>query len=458
MSANRRIQLGFVLLAIVPVLLGYVTFRDANRTVAAAQEVARRNELVKELEILLSGLKDVEVAQREYILTGDEEYVVRIEDSRSRLQSQVTRLEAAGAERRWTELLLTAIPQKFQEIESTVKFRRSGDFNAASNVILQDRGSQAMDTIRQIVRNMILEENRRLDIGSVSQQQNFVRTMTMSALVLGLNVLLIVSLFFFVRREARHAEEAQAELERRVALRTKELQRSNEDLQQFAYVASHDMKEPLRMISSYSSLLQKRYEDKLGRDADIFIGYIVDGVRRMELLITDLLEYSRAGESKNEQQLPVDPEIVLSGVLDNLKVTMADARAKVTHDPLPVVNYDPVRLAQLLQNLIGNAIKYRSPERTPLIHLSAVLTEHETLFSVRDNGPGIPPEHREDIFGIFKRLHGKEVDGTGIGLAMCRKIVERHGGRIWVDSEPGQGATFCFTVPHRQGAANGAAG
>jgi light-regulated signal transduction histidine kinase (bacteriophytochrome) len=154
----------------------------------------------------------------------------------------------------------------------------------------------------------------------------------------------------------------------------------------------------------------------------------------------------------------VDPEIVLSGVLDNLKITIADAKAAVTHERLPQVSYDPVRLSQLLQNLIGNAVKYRSPERPPVIHISAVLTEDDTIFSVRDNGPGIAPEHRETIFGIFKRLHGKEVEGTGIGLAMCRRIVERHGGRIWVESELGQGSTFRFTVPHHHLAANSAAG
>jgi signal transduction histidine kinase len=458
MSANRRIQFGFLLLAVVPLLLGYVTFRDAQRTVAASREVARRNELVKELEKLLSKLKDVEVDQREYILTGDEEYVTRIAAIRTELRGQVIRLEQMGAEDRWTELLRTAIPQKFDEIDTTVNFRRSGDFTAASNVILRNRGSQAMDDIRQIVRNMISDENRRLETGSVAQEQNFVRTMLMSTLILGLNFVLIASLFLLVRREARLARNAQAELERRVALRTEELQRSNEDLQQFAYVASHDMKEPMRMISSYASLLQRRYEGRLGEDADTYIGFIVDGVRRMNLLITDLLEYSRAGDTKNEQSTQVDPEIVLAGVLDNLKVTIADAKATITHDRLPVVSYDPVRLSQLLQNLIGNAVKYRSPDRPPVIHISAVLREDETVFSVRDNGPGIAPEHLETIFGIFKRLHGKDVEGTGIGLAMCRKIAERHGGRIWVESEPGQGSTFRFTVPREHPAANGAAG
>ena len=177
----------------------------------------------------------------------------------------------------------------------------------------------------------------------------------------------------------------------------------------------------------------------------------------MSLLITDLLDYSRAGQTSEEQMVQVDPEPVLRGVLDNLKITIADAGATVTHDRLPTVAYDPMRLTQLLQNLIGNAIKYRGDSK-PVIHLSAERTHSETIFSVRDNGPGIPPEHHETVFGIFKRLHGKDVEGTGIGLAMCRRIVERHGGRMWVESQPGTGSTFKFTVPHVQPAANSATG
>ena len=200
------------------------------------------------------------------------------------------------------------------------------------------------------------------------------------------------------------------------------------------------------MISSYSSLLQRRYQNRLDEDANDYIGFIVDGVKRMNLLITDLLDYSRAGQTDDEEMAEVDPEAVLRSVLENLKVTIADAGAVVTHDRLPKVLFDPMRLSQLLQNLIGNAIKYRG-DKKPVIRVSAERHGSETVFSVRDNGPGIPPEHHETVFGIFKRLHGKDVEGTGIGLAMCRRIVERHGGRIWVESTPGSGATFRFTVP-----------
>lgn len=449
MSVDRRIRIGFLVLTLAPALLGYLAWESARRVVEARDDVARTNELVKRLEMLLSGLKDVEVAQREYILTGDNEYVQRMQKARSSVDAEINRLASMRAEKYWIEVLRNLIPQKFEEIDQTIRLRQSGDFEAASNVILRDRGSQAMDDIRISVRSMITQENVNLGKRTEEQDASFSRAMTLFIVILLFSVGLIGLLFQLTQREAR-------ELERRVALRTEELQRSNEDLQQFAYVASHDMKEPLRMISSYASLLQRRYQGRLDADADTYIGFIVDGVKRMNLLITDLLDYSRAGQTNEEQTVAVDPKPVLKAVLDNLKVTIADAGAVITHDPLPVVPYDPTRLAQLLQNLIGNALKYRSDKR-PVIHLSAERTETETIFSVKDNGPGIAPEHHETIFGIFKRLHGKEVEGTGIGLAMCRRIVERHGGRIWVESTPGAGATFRFSVPHVQPVANTAA-
>src|SRR5712692_8056521 len=237
-------------------------------------------------------------------------------------------------------------------------------------------------------------------------------------------------------REAHDALEFQA----------RELARSNDELQQFAYVASHDLQEPLRMISSYTQLLAKRYQGKLDSDADEFIGYAVDGVTRMQGLITDLLAYSRVGTRQNEFG-PTDCSIVLREVMANLKVAVEESGAVVTHDPLPTVKADGNQLVQLFQDLIGNGLKFRD-HRPPVIHISARNSEKEWIFSVRDNGIGIDPQYAERIFVIFQRLHRKgEYPGTGIGLAMCKKIVERHGGRIWVESEPGKGATFYFALP-----------
>jgi len=206
------------------------------------------------------------------------------------------------------------------------------------------------------------------------------------------------------------------------------------------------LQEPLRMISSYVQLLERRYKSKLDDDDDEFIAYAVDGAKRMQGLITDLLQLSRVGTREKSLEA-VDCEVVLDHALANLQASIVECCAQVTHEPLPTVAADSTQLIQLFQNLIGNAIKFRGTE-TQSIHVSAEPKNGKWLFSVRDNGIGIEPEHSNRIFGIFQRLHGRgEYPGTGIGLAICKKIVESHGGRIWVDSEPRKGATFFFTLP-----------
>ena len=228
-----------------------------------------------------------------------------------------------------------------------------------------------------------------------------------------------------------------------------ELTRSNEELEKFAYVASHDLQEPLRMVSSFARLLENRYKGKLDQDADDFINFAVDGANRMQVLITDLLAYSRVGRWGNEFK-EVSSEAVLERALSNLKTVVEQRGAVVTRDPLPVMMGDDSQLAQLFQNLIGNAVKF-CKDRTPHIHVSSERRGNKWVFSVRDNGIGIAPEYFERIFLIFQRLHGKqEYPGTGIGLAICRKVAERHGGRIWVESEPGSGSTFYFTIPMKR--------
>ena len=229
-------------------------------------------------------------------------------------------------------------------------------------------------------------------------------------------------------------------------VKTQELARSNKDLEQFAYVASHDLQEPLRMVTSYVQLLARRYKSKLDSDADEFIDFAMDGAIRMQKLINDLLNYSRMSTHGKELE-PTDCETVLNQSLNNLKVAIDENGALVTHDSLPTVMADNPQLVELFQNLVGNAIKFRGAE-PPRVHVSASRNGNGWTFSVRDNGIGIAPEYAKRIFVIFQRLHSREkYAGTGIGLAICQKIVERHGGHIWVESEVGKGATFCFTLP-----------
>ena len=235
-------------------------------------------------------------------------------------------------------------------------------------------------------------------------------------------------------------------MEHALAEQAKELARSNADLAQFAYVASHDLQEPLRMVASYTQLLSRRYKGKLDEDADEFIAFAVDGANRMQKLIKDLLEYSRIG-TRGKQLAPVECESIFEDAIANLQIAIEESGAIVKRDRLPTVWGDRTQLGQLLQNLIGNAIKF-CENPPPRIHVSAQKGENEWIFSVCDNGIGIEPDQRDRIFVIFQRLHSRaEYPGTGIGLALCKKIVERHGGQIWVQSQPGQGSVFHFTIP-----------
>ncbi len=245
--------------------------------------------------------------------------------------------------------------------------------------------------------------------------------------------------YFYDITERKGAEE-------KLKLTLADLERSNKELEQFAYVASHDLQEPLRMVSSYTQLLARRYQGKLGADADEFIAYAVDGANRMQGLINDLLAYSRVG-TRSKGFEPADCAAVLDQALANLKAAIEKSGAVVTHHRLPTVTADSQQLVQLFQNLIGNAIKFHV-EQPPRIHVSAEQKGDEWVFAVRDNGIGIEPQYAERIFVIFQRLHAREeYPGTGIGLAICKKIVERRGGRIWVESQPGIGSTFYFTIP-----------
>ncbi|MDP1717381.1 MAG: ATP-binding protein [Burkholderiales bacterium] len=236
------------------------------------------------------------------------------------------------------------------------------------------------------------------------------------------------------------------ELENRVMERTSELSRANEELEKFAYVASHDLQEPLRTVANFSQLLEERYADKLDKDGREFIGYIHSGARHMRTLVDDLLAYSRLG-AKALTLSEVDCEKVLREVLEDLKTAFQESGAVIEHDPLPAVRADAGQIRQLFANLLSNAIKFRGAE--PLrIHVGATLEDGNWIFSVRDNGIGINPKYYTQIFGMYERLHSmSQYPGTGIGLALCKKIVEEYHGRIWVDSEEGRGSAFHFSIP-----------
>lgn len=273
----------------------------------------------------------------------------------------------------------------------------------------------------------------------------------LTGLILGL---LLSAVAWSLARTRDRAEAIAAErthelkdINSRLQRQTNRLERSNADLEQFAYVASHDLQEPLRMISSYAQLIARRYSGRLDEDAEEFIRYMVEGTTRMQAMIHDLLEYSRIGRREDEPNA-VDSAAVVDSAGRQLKVLLEETGGRIECGPLPVVTARPTQFLALMQNLIGNALKYRDPARPPVVSVTAGRRDGEWLFAVGDNGIGFEPEYADKIFLIFQRLHTRDqYEGSGIGLAICKKIVENHGGRIWVESSLGRGSTFFFTLP-----------
>jgi light-regulated signal transduction histidine kinase (bacteriophytochrome) len=251
-------------------------------------------------------------------------------------------------------------------------------------------------------------------------------------------------------RAEREAAEIRAEMADQLAAANRDLDRANQELEQFAYSAAHDLREPLRKIRIFSELLQKKYKGRLDDEADVYIDYCVQGATRMDQLIKDLLAYAQAPRASSESAEAVDLNTVLAKAVANLQSALEESHSTVSSDPLPTLLVEEIRIQQLFQNLIGNAIKYRRPEEAPRIRISAARRGEEWVFGVADNGIGIDPAYREKIFEVFTRLQPEKYAGTGLGLAICKRIVESFDGRIWVESDVGKGSTFFFAIPLRR--------
>jgi light-regulated signal transduction histidine kinase (bacteriophytochrome) len=249
-----------------------------------------------------------------------------------------------------------------------------------------------------------------------------------------------------LKKHRDHLEELVKERTKELVTVVTDLKRSNEELEQFAYVASHDLQEPLRMVSSFTQLIERRYKDKLDKDANDFINFAVDGANRMQRLINDLLDYSRV-TTRGKMFVRLDVASIVGQVFANLQQRIEESHAIITQDDLPVIEADESQMLRLFQNLIDNALKFRK-DAPPCVHISAHKEEGFHVFTVSDNGIGIDLQYADRIFLVFQRLNtSREYPGTGIGLAICKRIVERHGGKIWIESEVGKGSKFVFTIP-----------
>jgi signal transduction histidine kinase len=435
--------------------------RGISLSVTEAAESQRRAvERIDVLQDLLAVVVDIETGVRGYVITGNAVFLEPYYSGLGRIDPQLNRVHTAFADQPSQQTSLAALDEAETQLRHqsglVVSLKASQVVGSAEREVASGRGKRIMDRIRQLIADLSAEDRAQL----WQHDRHFQSGMRWNMLLIvggsgfGFSALSLAAVA--INRILRERSRLNSELLESVAENTvmldrlrasgAELTRSNKELEQFAYVASHDLQEPLRKVSSFAQLLASRYSGKLDGDANPFIGYMVDGARRMQTLIQNLLAYSRLGR-KGQPFAAADGNGVLKQALSNLEGAIEESGAVATSGPLPTVLADESQLVQLFQNLIGNAIKFRGAE-TPVIQIQAEGVGPSWSFSVSDNGIGIDQQFAERIFVIFQRLHGRdEYPGTGIGLALCKKIVERHGGRIWLEPRPGRGAVFRFTLP-----------
>jgi signal transduction histidine kinase len=464
MTFRGKVIAGFGMALAMQVLVAFLSYRSLDRTTDDRLWVTHTHLALETLDAVLTNLLDIESGVRGYILTGDESYLGPYSSATNQIAQNLRELRTLTADnpaqQKSLDFLEPTVGARLQRAEFMIELRKREGLEGAAAPPQLGVGKQAMDQIRDRIEAMKGEEDRLLRSRTQTADRSSGDTTFLIvagdtiAVAFGCIAGLVIAQEMKQRRRAEESvKQLNADLERRVeertaelASQTKELERSNTELQQFAYVASHDLQEPLRMVASFTQLLAKRYADKIDDDGRDFINFAVDGATRMQTLITDLLNYSRVG-TQAKPLAATDSEAVLRKVLEGLQFAIEDNDATVTYDPLPAVLADWMQLGQLFQNLLTNALKFHSTA-PPKIHVSAQRVRDCWRFSFRDNGIGIAPEHADRIFVIFQRLHTKtEYPGTGIGLAICKKIVERHGGRIWIEPCEGGGTTFSFTMP-----------
>jgi signal transduction histidine kinase len=421
------------------VLIEWVSLRATAGLVESSEAVAAGQRILLGLEGVVVRAQDAQRGARGYVLTGDERFLEPYNLALDQLPQELDDLRRLTAQRPGSPgqvaELTRLVNLALGEFGDIVAARRTEGFAAARKLVLAGEGRKAMNDLRRLATQMQGQVRASLEVQEGAAKAAAARVPRVTLVGTAVSFGLLLAVFALLNREIAQRRAAE-----------QELSRSNADLEQFAYVASHDLQEPLRMVASYTQLLARRYADRLDTDAHDFIRFAADGATRMQTLINDLLAYSRVG-TRGEPLQPVESDAVCAQAIANLEKAIEESGAVVTRAPLPRVLADASQLRQLFQNLISNALKFRGPER-PRVEIAASRNGSEWRFSVCDNGIGIDSEHAQRIFVLFQRLHNRaEYPGTGIGLAICKKIVERHGGRIWVESESGKGATFWVALP-----------
>ncbi|HSZ19055.1 MAG TPA: CHASE3 domain-containing protein, partial [Candidatus Acidoferrum sp.] len=436
MTFKSKVIAGFGTALAILILIGMLSYRSMLQNDEDRQWVTHTHRVLEQVDAVETDLLNAETGERGFILTGEPSFLDPYNNALAHVNQDVAELRRLttdnSARQQTMDRVEPLIAERLQMLGDRIEVRKEEGLVPGAEIVRQGPGKQHMDKIRAQLAGMRQEENRllvlRTEEAGKSSRNTRIVLVTGDFLAIGFLCLagIVVGQEIGQRRRAEmEVRTLNTNLERRVADRTaelneraKDLARSNSELQQFAYVASHDLQEPLRMVASFTQLLAKRYGDKLDDDARDFINYAVDGAMRMQTLISDLLNYSRVG-TQGKPLVPTNSEALLKRVLDSLKISIEESGAVIVGDHLPVVMADPQQLSQLFQNLITNAIKFHGQD-VPRIRISTERIGKEWKFSVRDNGIGISQEHADRIFIIFQRLHTKtEYPGTGIGLAIC---------------------------------------
>ncbi|MGG6296731.1 sensor histidine kinase [Leptolyngbya sp. AN02str] len=451
--SDKVVRIGFGLSLLLLGSIALLAVVSVKRSLSQLRWAEHTLQVIDLIDATMLGMTEAEAGRRGYILSREIAFfgdynrgltaaqqnlaeLRQLTQDNPTQQERLDRLEPLMAER------LNLLQQSM-----SVAQQRSGD--TATQQLITQQSIAVQQNVRQLLWQMEKAEYRLLERRSSAVERYMSRSLLLAGLGLGLSFTLLGMVYWLLHRQIwvrQQAELALSQANQQLATLNKTLVDSNQDLEQFAYVASHDLQEPLRAVAGYTQLLTKEYGDRFDSTAQLYTTYIVDGAKRMQQLIQDLLTYSRIG-SKDLNLSLVNMNELVALVQQNLEVAIAESDATITSDTLPTIVGDRSQLLQLLQNLISNAIKFRA-EHPPHIHILVSGNAYQWQFGVQDNGIGIKSQYLERIFEIFKRLHTRtEYSGTGIGLAICKKIVNRHGGSIWAESTPDVGTTIHFTIP-----------
>jgi signal transduction histidine kinase len=470
-NRTRRIYLE---IAAIPVLLMVASFEIRSRYREDVRRVEHTREVQAAISDLLVDLSNAEIARRGFSLMGNAAYLAQIDHavlaSKGLVQTIRVLTKDNQTQQQNVQLLEGLVNRRAELLSRTAQF--GGDRGTAAMRAAEREGGLTVSAeLDDLARKMSAEEDRLWRIRKLSTDRLGWEENALFIAGSMATILLLMWAYRLVQQHARERDRAEAlviqanqqleakisqvdqlnkELEDRVRERTEDLERSNNDLQQFAYVASHDLQEPLRMIVSYVGLLGQTLQGKLDEETAKYMAFAVDGAKRMQALISDLLAYTRS-DTQNLTLVRTPLEAVLNQARYNLAESIRESEAEITAGPLPQVEIDVLKVGLVFQNLISNAIKFRKSGERPRIHIAAEEGNGEWRISVRDEGIGFSPKYAEKIFVVFQRLHGpSQYPGTGIGLAICKRVIEGHGGRIWAESTPDAGATFCFTLPAQE--------